>query len=176
MSLRLSETSWFMVIHHITIVFVTLQGLKAKNDEHKPGSLVVSSLLGKRTKKQIRGIMKFRRPHLSFQTTVPNECPSIILCIARHQKSPTTHQTNKSAKITVQILFIKRPIWCSTKNPSNYESTRYTQNWPTPAKQWKSSALWTCIWETDINNTYASYIWIKYKPKQLDTTCMCKNM
>ena len=59
-------------------------------------------------KKQIQGIMKFRRPHSSFQMTVPNECPSIILCIARHQKSPTTHQTNKLSKITVQILFIKR--------------------------------------------------------------------
>ena len=69
-------------------------------------------------KKQIQGIMKFRRPHSSFQMTVPNECPSIILCIARHQKSPATHQTNKLSKITVQILFIKRPICCSTKNPS----------------------------------------------------------
>lgn len=175
MSLRLSETSWFMVIHHITIVFVTLQGLKAKNDEHKPGSLVVSSLLGKRTKKQIRGIMKFRRPHLSFQTTVPNECPSIILCgfALLDIKNPqqltnlTNHpkqQSNSPYKTSQQ----KIPPWRVDKIRSELTNSCDVS--------WKSSALWTCIWETDINNTYASYIWIKYKPKQLYTTCMCKNM
>ena len=79
--------------------------------------------------------------------TVPNECPSIILCgfALLDIKNPqqltklTNHPKQQSNSLykTSHLLLNKKSL--------HDESTKYAQSWPTPAKQWKSSALWTCI-------------------------------
>jgi len=113
-SLQLSETSWFMVIHHFTSVFVTLQGSEGKEWRTHIGFSCGIKSPWKTYEEADSRHNEIPRAPLIFPNDSTQWMPinhTLRLCIARHQ-------TNKSSKITVQILFIKRPIWCSTKNPS----------------------------------------------------------